>query len=49
MEKKVSWNKPVCMTVSQEELDAKVTVASCSLWFPCSMWYYLTPPTTLKK
>ncbi len=46
MEKKMIWNKPVCMTVAQEELNAKVTAASCSLWFSCPLWKYITPPIT---
>ncbi|MBR4866175.1 MAG: hypothetical protein IKU11_05785 [Clostridia bacterium] len=43
MEKKASWNKPVCMTVAQEELNAKVMVASCSAWFACPLHYYSFP------
>lgn len=43
MEKKMSWNKPVCMTVAQEELNAKVTAASCSAWFDCPLRYYSFP------
>lgn len=43
MEKKITWNKPVCMTVTQEELNAKITAASCSGWSPCPLFYYSFP------
>lgn len=30
MEKKPLWTKPVCITVTQEELRKKIVVSSCS-------------------
>ena len=43
MEKKIIWERPVCMTVTQQELNERVTVASCSLWFSCP-WRFIDSP-----
>lgn len=43
MEKKSIWERPICMTVTQQELDERVTVASCSRWVSCPLRFIDKP------
>ena len=43
MERKIIWERPVCATVTQQELDERVTVASCSRWYSCPLRYSDNP------